>query len=137
MTGQARYERATPRWARSVRAQPATSLAPYAPVETECWDRSMASQEPDIAPNSGAPSGRTLDRHHSPMEGGISMIMLGIDAHKRTHTVVAVDDLGGQSASNDESDNQRGSPRADAMGRPVHFRTDVGSGGLPLPVPTP
>jgi transposase len=30
------------------------------------------------------------------MEGGKSMIMLGIDAHKRTHTVVAVDDLGRQ-----------------------------------------
>ena len=28
----ARYERATPRWARSVRAQPVTDLAPYAPV---------------------------------------------------------------------------------------------------------
>lgn len=26
--------------------------------------------------------------------GGMAMIMLGIDAHKRTHTVVAVDELG-------------------------------------------
>ena len=34
-TGPTRYERATPKWARSVRAQPVTDLAPYAPVGTE------------------------------------------------------------------------------------------------------
>ena len=33
-TGRTRYERATPKWARSVRAQPVTDLAPYVPVGT-------------------------------------------------------------------------------------------------------
>ena len=33
-TGRARFERATPRRARSVGAQPVTVLAPYAPVGT-------------------------------------------------------------------------------------------------------
>jgi len=33
----ARYERATPRWARSVRAQPVTDLAPYDPVGSRRW----------------------------------------------------------------------------------------------------
>ena len=33
-TGPTRCERATPKWARNVRAQPVTDLAPYVPVET-------------------------------------------------------------------------------------------------------
>jgi transposase len=33
------------------------------------------------------------------VKGGKAMIMLGIDAHKRTHTVVAVDELGRRLAS--------------------------------------
>ena len=45
-TGPTRCERATPKWARNVRAQPVTDLAPYVPVETGMLAPISTSQEP-------------------------------------------------------------------------------------------
>ena len=62
------------------------------------------------------------------------MVVLGIDAHKRTHTVVAVDEHGRQLAVQHVRHHDRGSSRTAALGRAVRRRPAVGGRGLPAPV---
>src|SRR6185437_9952584 len=56
-------------------------------LDRPAWlDRSVAS------PPLSMPAGRSC--HPTRRKGDLSLVVLGIDAHKRSHTVVAVDDVG-------------------------------------------
>ncbi len=63
------------------------------------------------------------------------MVVLGTDAHKRNHTVVAVDEAGAEIGSVTVTDTG-GSSAVGEVGGTVH-RTTVGDRGLPGPVPSP
>lgn len=63
------------------------------------------------------------------------MIMLGIDAHKRTHTVVAVDELGRRlAAKTTTATTTKDHLELIQWRRPVRHRAHLGSRGLSAPV---
>lgn len=62
------------------------------------------------------------------------MVVLGIDAHKRNHTVVAVDAAGRKLDERTTHDHRR-SPGAAHLGRAVRRRPALGRRGLQAPVP--
>ena len=47
------------------------------------------------------------------------MVVIGVDLHKRSHTVVAVDETGRKLAEKTVGDDLGGPPRARPLGRPA------------------
>ena len=43
-------------------------------------------------------------------------VVIGVDPHKRSHTLVAVDGTGPQAGGEDDRDGKRSTPRGDALG---------------------
>jgi hypothetical protein len=64
------------------------------------------------------------------------MVMIGTDSHKRTHTVVAVDDVGRRLDVKTVRTNSVWPPGAGPLGRPVR-RGHLRFGGLPASDPAP
>jgi hypothetical protein len=58
------------------------------------------------------------------------MVIIGVDSHKQTHTVVAVDGNGRKLAEKTGCDDAARSPRARPLAAPV-ARADLGARGLP------
>jgi hypothetical protein len=62
------------------------------------------------------------------------MVVLGIDAHERTHTVVAVDEVGRQLGVRVTKSTSTAAPAAGGVGGPVRAGAPVGGRGLPASV---
>ena len=65
------------------------------------------------------------------------MVTIGADLHKRSHTVVAVDEQGRKLAETHGRGDPGRAPRAAALGRATGPGAPLGARGLPPPLPAP
>ena len=65
------------------------------------------------------------------------MVILGIDAHDRTHTVVVIDERGREICVEDHDDHDGCSPGAVRWAERFGAGAGVGGGGLPTSVAAP
>lgn len=80
-----------------MRARPVTDLAPYAPVGAVVL--ALLEQVRSVASPPLRCAHRPVPLLPHNVKGDWTMVTLGIDAHKRTHTVVAIDEVGRQLGS--------------------------------------